>query len=98
MIMETNGFGYTKMTLYALKQRLHTLKIQLHTLTNRLIPRLINGQCMQCMQKLKLFFFATNQYTKILYPLMLPGAPSSARGRYSRPVTVCSLPKSITIR
>jgi hypothetical protein len=26
MIMETNGFGYTKMTLYALKQRLHTLK------------------------------------------------------------------------
>ena len=56
MKMETNGFGYTKMTLYALKQRLHTLKNQLHTLTNRLIVRLINGQCMQCMQKLKIFF------------------------------------------
>ena len=56
MKMETNGFGYTKMTLYALKQRLHTLKIQLHTLTNRLIARLINGQCMQCMQKPNFFF------------------------------------------
>ena len=26
MIMETNGIGYTKMTLDAQKQRLHTLK------------------------------------------------------------------------
>ena len=56
MIMETNGIGYTKMTLDAQKQRLHTLKKRLHTLTNRLISRLINSQCMQCMQKLKIFF------------------------------------------
>ncbi len=56
MIMGTNGIGYTKMTLDAQKQRLHTLKKRLHTLTNRLIARLINGQCMQCMKKLKMFF------------------------------------------
>ena len=64
MKMETNDIGYAKMTLDALKKWLHTLKKQLHTLTNRLISRPINSQCMQCMQKLKLFL--TNQYTKIL--------------------------------